>query len=277
MSRNKKFYAIIVLFMFASVCGHADTIVGIVKSLADLHDAYEKIQSAKKILDDADKDVRPSLGALADASKIYQSAVGNLSKVATETSKSESTASVEPLINCAVARRAITRLHSEISSRSEKLRNINSENAALLSALEEIDKTFDAANTIEKGIPSIAAVPIWGSSAAAEIFSNVQDMRRSAGTARYIVDKRKRDNAAHYANIESNVRALSAELEKAYGFKSAPQPPGSYIKTCVSCHFDCDLLECDCRRINGEYNRTSVQYSLCNNVENNNGRLRCAP
>jgi len=62
------------------------------------------------------------------------------------------------------------------------------------------------------------------------------------------------------------------------GYAADQLPPGSYLQTCNSCMVTGAVLECSCRRIDGTFEDTIIDFSICDTDEdlaNQNGNLSC--
>jgi len=60
------------------------------------------------------------------------------------------------------------------------------------------------------------------------------------------------------------------------GVNAKAKPGGSYQKTCRNCSFSKGILECECRKINGRWQRTRINVNKCRgSISNQNGVLRC--
>lgn len=263
-----------VIFPFVGV---AYAVPGLIKALTELHQAYSTFSTVSKAVDDAEKKIRPSTD-FSGAAKAYQSAATDLNAIQFPPWPTPpSAAPAVPVTSCAARASTISSCSSTIAGIQASLASIQAEMSQLNDGMRDVQLTTGAVVVIEKAMPAIASVPIWGNSTAAELLSMTKNVREADGNTLTPISKRMKQDVAALQALSASLVTWTRALDQATQFKSAPAPQGSYAQSCNACAYDCEQLICNCRRINGSFIRTSINYPSCRSVENADGNLRCGP
>jgi hypothetical protein len=165
------------------LAGFADPVPGLIRALTELHQAYDTFSTAKSAVDDAQRQIKPSAD-FSGAAKNYQLAASHIVAIVfppPPTPPSEPP--VATVTSCTARASAISALSSGIADIKASLASIQSEISQLNDGIKEIEQTRDTVVVIEKAMPTIASVPIWGDSVASELFSMNKNVRDAVGNA----------------------------------------------------------------------------------------------
>jgi hypothetical protein len=255
----------------------ADTIPGLVRAATELEQAYDTFSTINKAVNDAENNVKPTADFSAAAKK-YEAIDSDVKAIQFPPELiAPNVTSVGPVNSCAARNTVILALSSGIEQLQSSIDTVNSETAEINKALADIQQAIALNVEIQKALPRIVAIPIWGDSISADVFSMTQRVQKAVGDTATPLNKRLKQNNATSQDLTGHLAAWQNSLNAAEQFSNAPTPGGSYAQSCNSCSHDCEQLICNCRRINGSYLRTRINYPPCRSVENIDGNLRCGP
>jgi hypothetical protein len=278
MLTRAAFAAVLGLATMAPLACFADPVPGLIKALDELSEAYQTFVIVKGAIVDAESKIKQPSTDFSGAANKYQSAERAVTAIQFPPEPTPPNGpQVAPVTSCAARTSVISTLSAGISGIQASLDAIKSENSQLDVGMQEIRQTRDTAVQIEKALPNIIAIPIWGEPIGADIRAMVQKVREAVGNAEDSVLRRMRHNGIASEALRLSLVPWRQALNQAEQFSNAPTPPGSYTLSCNTCSHDCEQLVCTCRRINGSFVRTEIDYPSCHSIENANGRLRCGP